>query len=300
MHLRLTAFNTTARLYKLLGLQTVTEYGRSTALPYVESQETVTDADPSFLVQFRERSPLERLCLLTTFLSKAHRLATRSLADFQTSLPLSCDIDSKVRLLLKSSVLCASLLFSYDLKRDTVFGCDHVQEVYLVTSCMCCLKLPLRKVHVRPSSHAVNVATGFAIIIKHSYYLASLLGLHESMPFPGEMYQTAALIPFFHVATCKRSTIKHQLQINKEMAETDHAYRYITQLASFRRLTKLLEEVYCSLQSSCGLMPPCTILKLAVAFMEVVADVDEANQQHHLFIQDQQTATHTDKGKSRL
>ena len=37
--------------------------------------------------------------------------------------------------------------------------------------------------------------------------------------------------------------------------------------------------------------------------MEVVADIDEANQQQLLFIQDQPTATHTDKrhkGKSTL
>ena len=290
-------------VYKLLGLQTVMEYGRSTRQPYIEVPVTVKDSDPGFLVQFRDRSALERLCLLTTFLSKAHILATGSLADFQAPLPLSCDIDSTVHPLLKSSVLCASLLFSYDLRGDSVFGCDHVQDVYLITSCMCCLKLPLRKVYARPSSHAVNIATGFAIIIKHSYYLASLLGLHESMPLPGEMYQTAALIPFFHVATCKPSVIKHQLQVNKEMVETVHAYQYITQLLSFRRLTKLLEEVYRSLSSVCGLIPPCAILNLAVAFMEVVADVDEANKKQLLFIQDQPIASHSDKhhkGKSKL
>ena len=166
---------------------------------------------------------------------------------------------------------------------------------------MCCLKLPLRKVYARPSSHATNIATGFASIIKHSYYLASLFGLHESMPLPGEMYQTAALIPFFHVATCKPSVIKHQLQVNKEMAETVHAYQYITQqLPSFRILTKLLEEIYRSLSSICGLIPPCTILNLAVAFMEVVANIDEANQQHLLFVQDQQATDKHQKGKSML
>jgi 5'-3' exonuclease len=293
-------------VYKLLGLQTMTEYGRSTAQPYIEIPIAVKDSDPSFLPRFRERSALERLCLLTTFLSKAHILATGSLAEFQTPLPLSCAIDSSVYLLLiKSSVLCGSLLFSYDLRRDSVFGCDHVQDVYLVTTCLCCLKLPLRKVCARPSSHSINIATGFAITIKHSYYLASLFGLHESMPLPGEMYQSAALIPFFHVATSKPSLIKHQLQVNKdpEMAETLHAYRYITQLRSFRRLTKFLEEIHCSLPSICGLIPPCTILNLAVAFMEVVADIDEANQQQLLFIQDQPIATHTDKhhkGKSML
>ena len=290
-------------VYKLLGLREVTEYGRTTEKPYSEIKVPVHNSDSSFLAQFRDRSTLERLCLLATFLSKANTLVACSLADFQTPLQLSCDIDSIVQHLLKSSVLCASLLFSYDLRRDSVFGCDHhvVQNVYLVTSCMCCLKLPLRKIYARPSSHATNIATGFASIIKHSYYLASLFGLHELMPLPGEMYQTAALVPFFHVATCKPSVIKHQLQVNKEMIETVHAYQYITQqFPSFRRLTKLLEEVYQSLSSVCGLIPPCMILNLAVAFMEVVADIDEANQQHLLFVQDQQATDKRQKGKSML
>ena len=284
-------------VYKLLGLQTVMEYGRSTIDPYNKISIAVKDSDPSFLAQFRERSALEKLCLLTTFLSKAHILETGSLAEFQTPLPLSCDIDREVYLLLiKSLVLCGSLLFSYDLRGDSVFGCDHVQDIYLITTCLCCLKLPLRKVCARPTSHAINIATGFAITIKHSYYLASLLGLHESMPLPGEMYQSAALIPFFHVASSKPSVIKHQLLVNKEMAETLHAYRHITtQLPSFRRLTKLLEEIHCSLPSIHGLIPPCKILNLAVAFMEVVADIDETNQQQLLFVNDQPTAAHTDK-----
>ena len=290
-------------IYKLLGLQTVMEYGRTTEQPYSEIPVLVNDSDSSLIVQLRERCTLERVCLLSTFLSKAHTL-TGSLTDFQTPLQLPCDISEIVHLLLKPLVLCASLLFSFDLGSDSVFGCDHVQDIYLITGCMCCLELPLRKVYSRPTSHAINVATGFAYIIKHSYYIASLLGLFESMPLPGEVYQTAALIPFYHVATCKPSAIKHQLLVNKEMAETVHAYQYITQqLSSFRQLKQLLEEVYRSFQSDGGLILPCTILRLAVAFMEMMADIDEANQQHLLFVQDQEAATHSDKhqkGKSML
>ena len=275
-------------IYKLLGLQTVTEYGRTGKLSYSEIPVQVHNPDSSLLLpQFRERAELEKVCLLSTFLARASILK-ESLADFQEPLKqATLNISDTVhQALLKTLPLCATLLFSYDLRGVSRTFChDLVPDVFLITGCMCCLGLPPRKVHSRPSPEAINVATGFACIIKHSYYLASLLGLMEVMPFPGRMYQVAALIPLFYVATCKPSTIKHQLKANKEMAETHHAYQYIThQLPSFEKLKELLEEVYRSFKSSCGLILPSTILSLAATFMEVMADIDEADKRDQLFV----------------
>ena len=287
-------------IYKLLGLQKVTEYGRTRGLSYSEIPVQVHDPDSSLLLQFREWAKLEKVCLLSTFLARA-TLLKESLADFQEPLKqATLDLsDAVLQASLKPLLLCASLLFSYDLRSESrTFCLDHIPDIYLITGSMCCLGLPPRKVHLRPSPEAINVATGFACIIKHSYYLASLLGLIETMPFPGRIYQASALIPFFQVATCKRSTIKHQLQLcaNKEMAETLHAYEYITQqLLSFKKLKGKLEEVYLSFKSSCGLILPSAILSLAAIFMEVMADIDEAHKRHQLFIEDTLMATPSDK-----
>ena len=288
-------------IYKLLGLREVMEYGRTGGLSYSEIPVQVYGPDSRLLLQFRERSKLERVCLLSTFLARA-TLLKESLADFQEPLKhVTLDLsDAVYQALLKPLLLCASLLFSYELRSESRAFChDLVPDVYLITGCMCCLGLPPRKVHLRPPSDFVDVATGFACIVKHSYYLASLLGLMEAMPLPGQIYQAATLIPFFQVATCKRSTVKHQLQLrtNKEMAKTLHAYEYITQqLPSFKKLKELLEEVYQSFKSnSCTLILPFTALSLAATFMEVMADIDEAKKRHQLFVLDPLMATHSGK-----
>ena len=178
-------------------------------------------------------------------------------------------------MLLKPLVVCITLLFSFDLRSESnTFSLDHVPDVFLVTCFMCILGKPPRKVQTRPSLEAAEAAPGFACIIEHSYHLASLLGLFEKMPLPAEMYQTAALIPFFQIATSKPSDLKHQLRANKHLAETYSAFHFVTrELCSFKKLKELVEEVYLSSKSSPGLVSPRTAFRLAVAFLEVLVDI---------------------------
>jgi hypothetical protein len=145
---------------------------------------------------------------------------------------------------------------------------------------------------LKPSSDAINVGNGFACIIKHSYDLASLFGLLEAMPLPGLVYQTAAFIPYYQVATLIKK-LHLTWDRYKEMAETFYAYEYITeQLDSFKKLKELIKGAY--QPSDHGLIHPVNFLRLAVAFMEAVADIDEANRNGLLFVQD------VPKGKSML
>ena len=277
----------------------MTEYGRTRGIPYYKIPVPVSNPSVNLLQDLVERTELERVCLFMTFLTKAHMLKDVRLTEFDTPMRQVCrtDCTNLTTTLLKPLVVCAVLLFSYDLRsKSNTFSLDHVPDVFLITCFMCILKKPPRKVQSRPSLEAAEVAPGFACIVEHSYHLASLLGLFEKMPLPAEMYQTAALIPFYQIATSKPKDIKHQLRANKNLSETYAAFNFVTkELCSFRKLKELIEEVYLSSKSSPGLVSPCTVFSLAVAFWEVLVDVDEADKQNKVFVQQDPSHVHQAK-----
>ena len=286
-------------IYKLLGLCTVTEYGHTTT-PQDVTQDLTQDLkcctipvevlypSSSLLPEVMKLTGLSKVCLLVTFLVKANQLKGCPIENFQTPITGATQPDLSVSKLLKPLVLCASLLFSYNLQSSSsIFSPEHTTDVFLVTSIMCCLALSPRNVLSRPSPEAIDIASGFACIIEHSYHLASLLGLFEEMPHPAKMYQTAAFIPFYHIAISKPADIKHQLCSNKLMAETYNAFYYITkELSSFRQLKRLLEEVYLTSKSDSNAILLQTLFRLVKAFMEAMADIEEAHKDNRLFVPD--------------
>ena len=294
-------------IYKLLGRRRVTEHGHTRGYAYRRISVQVQNPSPHLLHDLRKRTELERVCLLTTFLTKAYYLKDVPLDEFEKPIAVrNAQVDCTITTtLFKPLVLCASLLFSYDLRSESnnTFCLEYVPDVFLITCFMCILGKSPRKLLSRPSPEAINIATGFACIIEHSYHLASLLGLFELMPRPAQMYQTAALVPFYHIATCTPSLIKHQLRTNKEMAETHSVYTYVKKLHTFKKLKELLWEVHCTSKSCVGSVSPHITFRLVVAFMEVMADIDEADRQGKLFVQDTPMSTYQgkhSKGKSML
>jgi hypothetical protein len=288
-------------IYKLLNLHRVTEYGRSRASPYCRILVQVNNPSADLLNDLRlvKRTELERVCLFSTFLTKAHMLQDVRLTEFDHPMQLARRIDctNLTTTLLTPLVVCIALLYSYDLRSESnTFSLDHVPDVFLVTCFMCILRKPPRKVLSRPSPEAAEIAPGFACIIEHSYHLASLLGLFEKMPLPAEMYQTAALIPFYQIATSKPSDIKHQLKSNKDLAETHSAFHFVTkELRSFKKLKDFLEEVHLSSKSSPVLVSPLTAFRLAIAFLDVLVDIDEADKQNKVFVQQDPSCVHGGK-----
>ena len=301
-------------LYKLLGLQRATEYGRTRGCRHKLIQvEVIPSMDLLKLNNLERRTQLDKVYLLTTFLTKAYCLEGVKLDEFFGEPMREAEVDcALVATLLKPVVVSASLLFSYDLSElSSSFNPELTTDVFLITSIMCFLGKAPRKVLTRPTPEATDIATGFACIIEHSYHLASLLGLFEVMPLPAELYQSAVLIPFFnnHMAMSKNpslghsdrqknKTLKHQLRANPEMAETYHAFDYIKNLCSFLKLKELLEEIYLSSKSCLESISPSTVFHLAIAFLEVTADVDEADKRHELFVVHEPKKLH--KGKSVL
>ena len=281
-------------IYKLLNLETVTEYGHTRGYACQEMQIEVRKRSIDLLHDLMRRTEVERVCLLITFLTKAYTVDLNDLSlDELCNSPtrqVQIDCTATAKLLLKPLVVCSTLLFSYDLiGKSTSFSLDHTSDIFLVTCFMCILRKSPQKVLTRPSPEAADVATGFACIIEHAYHLASLLGLCELMPLPAQMYQSAALIPFHHIATCKPATIKHQLRASKEMAETHSSYGYVTKLHSFKKLKELIEEIYHTSKSCLEPISSHIAFRLAIAFLEVTADIDEADKRNELFIQESST-----------
>ena len=291
-------------IYKLLSLQSVTEYGRTRGVPFHKIPVQVNKPSTDLLLNLTKRTLLEKVCLLTTFLTKAYRLEGEQLDDHFCVPITHPEVEyTLAATILKPVVVCTSLLFSYDLKElSRHFNPELTTDVFLITSSMCFLGKAPRKVLIRPTPEATDIATGFACIIEHSYHLASLLGLFEVMPLPAEVYQSAALVPFFYLATCRPSQpiIKHQLRANKEMAETYNAFESVKKLRSFKKLKDLIEEIYRSSKSCLESVSPSTVFSLAIAFLEVMADVDEADRRSELFISTVQEQQGRHKGKSML
>ena len=291
-------------VYKLLGLRTVTEHGRTGSYLCKEIKVKMKKQSINLLQSFIKRTKLEKVCLLTTFLTKAYQLKDVKLDELFGEPMREAEVEcALVASLLKLVVVSASLLFSYDLSElSSSFNPELTTDVFLITSIMCFLGKAPRKVLIRPTPEATDIATGFACIIEHSYHLASLLGLFEVMPLPVEVYQSAALVPFFYLATCRPSQpiIKHQLRANKEMAETYNAFESVKKLRSFKKLKDLIEEIYRSSKSCLESVSPSTVFSLAIAFLEVMADVDEADKRSELFISTVQEQQGRHKGKSML
>ena len=87
------------------------------------------------------------------------------------------------------------------------------------------------------------------------------------------------------------------------MAETHSVYAYVNKLRTFKKLKELLWEVHCASKSCVGSVSPHVTFKLAVAFIEVMVDIDEADRQGKLFVQDTPMSTYQgkhSKGKSML
>ena len=161
-------------IYKLLNLHRVTEYGRNRAIPYRRIPVQVSNPSGDLLHDLVKRTELERVCLFTTFITKAHMLQDVQLTEFDAPIWQIHRIDCTdlITMLLKPLVICITLLFSFDLRsKSNTFNLDHVPDVFLVTCFMCILGRPPRKVQTRSSLEAAEAAPGFACIIEHSYHL---------------------------------------------------------------------------------------------------------------------------------
>ena len=293
-------------IYKLLGLMKVTEYGRIQANPYDAITVALKNSSKDLLHHLIRRTELERVCLLTTFLTKAYCLKREKLEEmFATPMRGDQAACPLIATIFRPVLVCASLLFSYDLReKSSSFGLDNITDIFFVTCFMCFLGKAPRKMPARPSPQSTDAATGFSCIIEHSYHLASLLGLFEMMPRPAQMYQSATFVVFYHTATCRSSAFKHQRRMDKEVAETYNAFDFIKKLYSFRKLKRVIEEIYCTSKTNLESTSPHTIFSLAVAFLEVMADVDEADRRSELFFAEDELARSQQrkrpKGKSML
>ena len=222
-------------IYKLEGLQEVTEHGRTKGELYKDIKVAVSHPDSSLLPQIKAKSDLERLMCFFSLVTKAQELQDTNLSHFKFP-----DIPSGTTLachrLFRPLLLCAPLLFLFSLGEFFATLTANAKDALLVSCLTCYVGMQPRRVFFRPSPQAINISVWFASTLRHAYQTAEILCLSDFLPLPGKIYQQAAYIPYHHIASVPEKEIKHQLKVCEELAGTYTIFHNTIKFRSFKAL----------------------------------------------------------------
>lgn len=194
-------------LYSLMGLEKVTEYGRTGKKAFdtipVELKTHVT-CGLSQLKALEERTRNERLSLLFDLVGNPQRY--QDCTSLEERVSTVCKIGSEISDPISGAavVVCASLLLLF--QANTVLGSfsglTYSELDALLVSCLTCVAEYPPYVHLcRPPVRAVTIAMYFSHIIEQVYILASYLGLLDKLPSPASLFCSMAYVPY-HMAGC--------------------------------------------------------------------------------------------------
>ena len=260
-------------IYKLKGLQAVTEHGRTKGEPYMEIKVPVSHPDSSLP---KTKTHLERLVCFFSLVTKARDLQDTALSKFTFPQIPPGTIALTCNRLFKPLLLCAPLLFLLSLGELSATLTTNAKDALLVGCLTCYAGIRPCKVYFRPSPQAINISVWFACALRHAYQMATTLGLADFLPLPSEIYQQAAYIPYHYIASVSEKAIKQQLKTLRELAETHAIFYNSIELCSFKVLKTKLD----SIGSSCDFG---AIAGLAEAFRDAVGEIEASKASGALF-----------------
>lgn len=261
-------------IYKLKGLQEVTEHGRTKGKLYMEIKVPVSHPDSSCL---KAKTDLERLVCFFSLVTKARELQDTDLS--RCTFPrIPPDSTLTCHRLFKPLFLCAPLIFLLSQGELSATLTENARDALLVSCLTCYAGMQPRRVFFRPSPQAINISVWFACALRHAYQMAETLGLSDflPLPLPGEIYQQAAYIPYHHIAFVSEREIKQQLKTLQELAETHAIFHNCIELRSFKDLKTNLD----SIGSSYNFV---AIASLAEAFIVAVSEIKTIKASGTLF-----------------
>ena len=193
-------------LYSLMGLESVTEYGRTATKSFdtihVELKHRV-ECGASFLKSVEERPLSERLSLL--FDLAANQQLYRDSENLQRCVSAACQVGSEMAEPISGAALvaCSALLLLFK-SNEVASSFPQVRyfelDALLITCLTCVAEFPPHVLLLRPPTQAVRIGMYFSHILEQVYVVASYLGLLSELPAPANLFYSMAYIPY-HVAS---------------------------------------------------------------------------------------------------
>ena len=258
-------------MYQLLGLQEVTEHGRTRGNLYSTIPVRITNPCPSLLLELRSETEMKRLLISFSFITKPFDFQGADIASLKVATPSDA---ASCGAIFKPLLVCACLLFIGSIPEISTALTPDAFDALLVCCLVCYAQVPPRRVEFRPGPNAINISTWFACILEHAYHMTSLLGLSDFLPFPATLFQAAAYIPYHHIATVKKQDIKSQLRFNAYLAETQKLFSTCLKAPSVQVLKERLQS-YSDPQNTDA------ILVIVEAFSTAAETVHHVMTPHH-------------------
>ena len=206
-------------LYSLMGLEKVTEYGRTSMKAFdtipVQLKAHVT-CGLTQLKALGEFTRNERLSLLFDLVSNPQ--CYQDCTNLEECVSAACKIGSEIDKPIAGAavVVCASLLLLF--QANTILGSfsglAYFELDALLVTCLTCVAEYPPCIHLcRPPVRAISIAMHFSHILEQVYIVASYLGLLDELPAPASLFCSMAYVPY-HMAGCSEAPSSHFDSLN--------------------------------------------------------------------------------------
>lgn len=236
------------KIYLLLGLKRVTEFGRTTSKSFEEVCLSLPEngINPSILAVLNSLGVDEKLSVLFSLVACPEEEILSAAGGLDRLVNYSSSLGSNVKsgVSSKAVLICACFVFLYmsDHKHRPSPGiriCEF--DALLVTCLTCAAGLPPCHVASLPPARAITVGMLFTHILQQVYLLASLLGLSSELPAPSEVFYPLPYIAYHmasYISDCERDA---QLQGSSQLSE---AYGIFNTVLEFNSVLPLRAELF--------------------------------------------------------
>ena len=201
-------------LYSLMGLEKVTEYGRTSARTFdmipVQLKMHVA-CGLNQLKALEKHTKSERLSFLFDLVGNPQHY--RDYTNLEECVSAAYKIGSEIDKPISGAavVVCASLLllFQANTVLNSFSSLSYFELDALLVTCLTCLADYPPCIHLCcPPVRAVSIAMHFSHILEQVYIMASYLGLLDELPAPASLFCSMAYIPY-HIAGCSEASSSH-------------------------------------------------------------------------------------------
>ena len=230
------------KIYLLLGLKQVTEFGRTTSKSFDEVHVSLpaSDIDPSSLGVLCSLETDKRLLVLFNLVACSEAKLLSGLGGVMQRCVAECSkLDGAPS--GKVVLVCASFLFLLmaDHQHSPSPGVRICEFDALLVSCLACAAgLPPCRVAVLPPPRAISIAMLFTHVVQQVSLLATLLNLSSKLPPPSDVFYPLPYIAY-HMASYAGDSVEHPQPV-----QLSGAYGIFNTVFEFKSVLQLRAELF--------------------------------------------------------
>ena len=210
-------------IYMLLGLKSVREFGRTSALSFAETSINVDVEDLQIIQSLQGMDNNAKMSGVFHLMVNAYELSHPGAIEDIIKQVKETPLQMPSCISIRDTIMCAALLFTT--KVNDTFQPPHcfiqTELSSLLVSCLtCCAQIPPHQTSLLPSMRAITLGNRFLYTLKHVYYLASVVGLGRKLPQPKDLFYLMAFIPYHVLITHQSSDDSGELMRIRKAKET--------------------------------------------------------------------------------